>query len=132
MDDFTQRPAQSSYGESTGMGVTGRVRVQVSEQAADIKYKIHNFGRKATGKINESRESAAGALDQTASSIHLARDTASSMVHTAGDKIQVMADYVRLTDLNGMAEDVPGKALPGSVAGCGCDSRFLGGTRTAT
>jgi hypothetical protein len=80
------------------------------------------MGRKATNKINESRESAAGELEQTASSLHSGGEKVSSMAHSAADKVQATADYVRRTDLNGMAEDVqdlvkryPGQSLAAAV-----------------
>jgi ElaB/YqjD/DUF883 family membrane-anchored ribosome-binding protein len=121
MDDYNKQSGQSSYGESTGPGATGtaaRMKEQVSEKTADVKEKVTDFGRKAGEKIDESRESAAGALDQTASSLHSGSDKLSGVAHSAADKIQATADYVRRTDLKGMAEDVqdivkryPGQAL---------------------
>jgi ElaB/YqjD/DUF883 family membrane-anchored ribosome-binding protein len=69
-------------------------------------------------KIDDSRESAAGALGKTASSLHSGGDKLSGVAHSAADKIQATADYVRRTDLKGMAEDVqdivkryPGQSL---------------------
>jgi ElaB/YqjD/DUF883 family membrane-anchored ribosome-binding protein len=121
MDDYNKQSGQSSYGESTGTGTTGtaaRMKEQISEKAADVKEKVTDFGRKAGDKIDDSRESAAGALDKTASSLHSGGDKLSGAAHSAADKIQATADYVRRTDLKGMAEDVqdivkryPGQSL---------------------
>jgi ElaB/YqjD/DUF883 family membrane-anchored ribosome-binding protein len=121
MDDYNKQSGQSSYGEATGTGGTGtaaRMKEQISEKTADVKEKVTDFGRKALDKIEGSRESAAGALDQTASSLHSGGDKLSGVAHSAADKIQATADYVRRTDLKGMAEDVqdivkryPGQSL---------------------
>jgi len=121
MDDDNKQSGQSSYGASTGTGGTGtaaRMKEQISEKAADIKEKVTDFGRKAADKINHSRGSAAGTLDQTASSLHSGGDKLSGVAHSAADNIQATADYVRRTDLKGMADDVqdivkryPGQSL---------------------
>jgi ElaB/YqjD/DUF883 family membrane-anchored ribosome-binding protein len=121
MDDDNKQPGQASYGESTGIGGTGtaaRMKEQASETAVDVKEKVTEFGRKAANKIDGSRESAAGALDRTAESMHSGGDKLSDAAHSAADKVQATADYVRRTDLKGMAEDVqdivkryPGQAL---------------------
>lgn len=121
MDEFNKQPGQTSYGESTGSGGIGtaaRMKEQISETAADVKEKVTEFGRKAADRIDGSRESAAGALEQTATSMHSGGDKLSGVAHSAADKIQATADYVRRTDLKGMAEDVqdivkrhPGQAL---------------------
>lgn len=120
MDDYNKQPGQS-YGESTGSGGTGtaaRMKEQITETATDVKEKVSDLGRKTVDKIDESRESAAGALEKTASSLHTGGDKLSGVAHSAADKIQATADYVRRTDLKGMAEDVedivkryPGPAL---------------------
>jgi ElaB/YqjD/DUF883 family membrane-anchored ribosome-binding protein len=120
MDD-NKHPGETSYGESTGTGGTGtaaRMKEQISETAADVKEKVAEFGRNAANRIDDSRESAAGALDKTATSMHSGGDKLSGVAHSAADKVQATADYVRRTDLKGMAEDVqdiikryPGQAL---------------------
>ena len=121
MDDFNKQRDQTSQGESTGSGGTGtaaRMKEQISETAADVKGKVTDFGRKAADRIDGSRESAAVTLEKTATSIHSGGDQLSGVVHSAADKVQATADYVRRTDLKGMAEDVqdivkryPGQAL---------------------
>jgi ElaB/YqjD/DUF883 family membrane-anchored ribosome-binding protein len=121
VDDYDKQSGQSAYGESTGTGGTGtaaRMKEQISETAADVKEKVTEFGRKTADKIDDSRESAAGALDKTASSLHSGGDKLSGVAHSAADKIQATSDYVRRTDLKGMAEDVqdivkryPGRSL---------------------
>jgi ElaB/YqjD/DUF883 family membrane-anchored ribosome-binding protein len=121
MDDDNKLPGQAGYGESTGSGGTGtaaRMKEQASETAADVKEKVTEFGRKAANRIDGSRESAAVALDKTATSMHSGGDKLSGAAHSAADKVQATADYVRRTDLKGMAEDVqdivkryPGQAL---------------------
>jgi ElaB/YqjD/DUF883 family membrane-anchored ribosome-binding protein len=121
MDDFNKQSGQSSHGESTGSGGTStaaRMKEQISETAADVKEKVTDFGRKAAYKIDDTRQSAAGALDKTATSLHSGSDKLSGVAHSTADKIQATADYVRQTDLKGMAEDVqdivkryPGQSL---------------------
>jgi ElaB/YqjD/DUF883 family membrane-anchored ribosome-binding protein len=122
MDDYNTQSGQSStYGESTGTGGSGaaaRMKEQVSEKAADIKEKVSDFGRKAVEKIDDSRQSAADALDQTASSLHSGGDKLSDAAHSAANRLEATADYVRQTDVKGMAADVgefvkryPGPAL---------------------
>ena len=121
MDDYNKQSGQSSYGASTGISGTGtaaRMKDQISEKAADVKDKVTEFGRKAADKIDDSLQSAAGALDQTASSLHSGGAKLSGAAHSAADTIQATADYVRRTDLKGMAKDVqdlvkryPGQSL---------------------
>ena len=121
MEDFNKQPGQGSFGESTGSGGTGtaaRMKEQISETTTDVQEKVSTFGRKAADKIDGSRESAAGALAKTAISMHSSGDKLSEVAHSAADKVQATADYVRRTDLKGMAEDVqdivkryPGQAL---------------------
>ena len=120
MDEYN-KSGQFSYGESTGPGATGtaaRMQEQVSQTVTDVKEKGTDFGCQAADKIDSSRASAAGALDQTASSLHSGGDKLSGAAHSAADKLQATADYVRRTDLKGMADDVqdlvkryPGQSL---------------------
>src|ERR1700730_9227120 len=109
MDDYNKQSGQSSYGESTGTGTAARMKEQVSEKATDAKEKVTDFRRKAVDKIDDSRESAAGALDRTASSLHSGGDQLSGVAHSTADKIQATADYVRRTDLKGMASQFQGQ-----------------------
>ena len=122
MDDYNTQSGQSStYGESTGTGGAGtaaRMKEQVSEKATEIKEKVSDFGRKAMEKIDDSRQSAADALDQTASSLHSGGDKLSDAAHSAANRLEATAEYVRQTDVKGMAADVgefvkryPGPAL---------------------
>jgi ElaB/YqjD/DUF883 family membrane-anchored ribosome-binding protein len=109
------------YNNQSGTGSTGtaaRMKEQISETAADVKEKVADFGRQAADKIDDSRQSAAGALDKTATSLHSGGDKLSGVAHSAADKIQATADYVRRTDLRGMAADIqdvvkryPGQSL---------------------
>jgi ElaB/YqjD/DUF883 family membrane-anchored ribosome-binding protein len=108
MDDYNKQSGQSSYGESTGSGAgtAARMKEDLSSKAADAKDQVTEFGRKAMDKIDDSRESAADALGKTASSLHSGADAVSGAAHSTADKIQATADYVRQTDLKGMAEDI--------------------------
>jgi hypothetical protein len=59
-------------------------------------------------KIDYSRQPTADALQQTASSLHSGGEKISGVAHSAADGIQATADYVRETDVKGMANDVMG------------------------
>ncbi|MCU1340909.1 MAG: Late embryosis abundant protein [Candidatus Acidoferrum typicum] len=122
MDDYNKQSGQSTnYGESTGTGAAGtaaRMKEEVAEKTTDIKEKVSDFGRKAVEKIDYSRQSAADALDQTASSLHSGGDKLSGAAHSAANSLEATAEYVRQTDVKGMAADVgefvkryPGPAL---------------------
>ena len=121
MDNYNEQSSQASNGEAVGTGGTGtaaRMKEQIFEKAADVKDKVTEYGRKAADKLDSSRESAAGALDRTATSLHSGSDKLSGVAHSTADKIQATADYVRRTDLKGMAADVqdivkryPGQSL---------------------
>jgi ElaB/YqjD/DUF883 family membrane-anchored ribosome-binding protein len=121
MDDNYNKPSgQSSYGEPTGpgTGTAARMQEEISQTATDVKAKVADLGRQAADKIDSSRVSAAGALDQTASSLHSSGDKLSGVAHSAADQLQATADYIRRTDLKGMADDVqdlvkryPGQSL---------------------
>jgi ElaB/YqjD/DUF883 family membrane-anchored ribosome-binding protein len=94
------------------------MKEQISEKASDVKESVTDLGRRTADKIDESRSSAAGALDKTASSLHSGSDQISGIAHSVADKVQATADYVRRTDVRGMAEDVqdivkryPGQSL---------------------
>jgi ElaB/YqjD/DUF883 family membrane-anchored ribosome-binding protein len=77
----------------------------VSENVTDAKQMVAKFGREAAEKIDGSRQSAASALEQTASSLHSGGDKISGAAHSAADQMHATAEYVRTTDLNGMADD---------------------------
>ena len=124
MDDYNynEQSSQASNGEAVGTGggtgTAARMKEQIYEKAADVKDKVTEYGRKAADKLDSSRESAAGALDRTATSLHSGSDKLSDVAHSTADKIQATADYVRRTDLKGMAADVqdivkryPGQSL---------------------
>jgi ElaB/YqjD/DUF883 family membrane-anchored ribosome-binding protein len=107
MDDFNgNNPSgQTSYGQSeSGTGTAARMKI--SEKAADVKEKVADFGRRAVDSIDDSRKTAAGALDRTASTLHSSGDQLSDAAHAAANKLHATADYVRQTDLKGMAADV--------------------------
>jgi ElaB/YqjD/DUF883 family membrane-anchored ribosome-binding protein len=130
MEDYNKQPGQASSGESAGSAGTGtaaRMKEQISETAADVTEKVTKFGHKAADRIDDSRESAAGALDKTATSMHSGGDKLSGVAHSAADKIQATADYVRRTDLKGMAEDVQGivKRYPGQALAAAAILGFL-------
>lgn len=121
MENYMEQSEQSSSGEPTGTVVAGpasRMKEQVIDTATNVKDKVAEYSRKAADKLDGSRESAAGALDKTASSLHSGSDKLSGVGHSAAEKIQATADYVRRTDLKGMAADVqdivkryPGQSL---------------------
>lgn len=119
MSVFPDQTGFPSNAESIGTGVTGTVpgmKEAISDKAEDVKMKITEFGRKAADKFNDSRESAAGALDKTASSLQSSGDQLSGAARSTAEKLQATANYVRHTDLKGMAEDVGDivKRYPGS------------------
>jgi ElaB/YqjD/DUF883 family membrane-anchored ribosome-binding protein len=122
MEDLNKKGNDFSYGDSTGSGSTGtaaaRMKEQVLDTASDAKDKIADFGRQTINKINDSRPSAAGVLDQTATTLHSSGEKLSGVAHSAADSIQATANYVRNTDVKGMANDVqdlcrryPGQSL---------------------
>jgi ElaB/YqjD/DUF883 family membrane-anchored ribosome-binding protein len=108
MDGFDKQNTPSAYGESTGSGAGAAVRMKedLTDKGAELKDKVTDLGRKAAEKIDGSRSSAAGTLDQTASALHSSSDKLSDVGHATADKIQDTADYLRDTDLKGMANDV--------------------------
>jgi ElaB/YqjD/DUF883 family membrane-anchored ribosome-binding protein len=121
MDNYTKEAGLSPSSESTGSSSTGtaaRMKEEVAGTMADVKEKVAEFGSQTVSKIDDSRKSAAGALDQTASSLHAGGDKLSGIAHSTADALQATADYVRRTDLKGMANDVqdlikryPGQSL---------------------
>ena len=120
MDENRNYPDSNSYGESgqSSAAATATAKERISEKAADIKEKVSDFGRKTVDRIDQSRQSAADALDQTASTIHSSGNKVSDAAHSAADSVQSTANYVRRTNLKGMAGDVqdivtryPGVAL---------------------
>jgi ElaB/YqjD/DUF883 family membrane-anchored ribosome-binding protein len=107
MDDFnTNNPSGQTSHEQSESGTGTAARMKISEKAADVKEKVADFGRRAVDSIDDSRKTAAGALDRTASTLHSSGDQLSDAAHTAANKLQATADYVRQTDLKGMAADV--------------------------
>jgi hypothetical protein len=133
MDDYKNPTSETPYGQPEGGSATA-ARMKLAEKAAEVKEKAADFGRKAVNDIDESRKSTAGALDQTAAKLHSSGDQLSGAAHTAADqisgaahatadKLQAAADYIRATDLKGMAEDLkdivrryPGPALAAAAA----------------
>jgi ElaB/YqjD/DUF883 family membrane-anchored ribosome-binding protein len=121
MDDFNKQAndfPNEGQASSSGAGTAARMKEKLSDQAADAKEKIADFGRQTIDTIDASRPAAAQALSQTASSLHSGGDQISNVAHSTADSIQATADYVRNTDLKGMANDVqdlvkryPGQSL---------------------
>lgn len=113
MDDFNKESAQEPYlkpedriAGDTSIGPGTATRMKLSEKAADIKDRVTDFGRKTVNKIDDSRETAAGALEATASTLHSRGDQLAGAARTAANKLSATADYVRQTNLNGMAGDI--------------------------
>jgi ElaB/YqjD/DUF883 family membrane-anchored ribosome-binding protein len=115
MDEFNRESA-SDPGTASSTGTAARMKRNVSDKAADAKEALNELGRKAAGKFEDSRQSTASALERGASSLHSTSDQLSDFGHTAADRIQSTADYVRQTDLRGMAEDIQDvvKRYPGA------------------
>jgi ElaB/YqjD/DUF883 family membrane-anchored ribosome-binding protein len=98
--DVTQR-------ESSGAtGTAARMKRNISEKAAEAKEIISDFGRKAADQLEDTRHSTAGVLEKTASSLHSSSDQLSDFGHSTANKIQATAEYVRDTDLKGIAADI--------------------------
>ena len=127
--NYDNKPSSQSAGAESPVapGMAARVKERIAESAADVKERVTNLGRTAADRINESRPSAAGALDQTASSLHSGGDRLSGVAHSAAEKVQATADYVRRTDLKGMAEDVRGlvRRYPGQSLAAAAVLGFL-------
>jgi|HubBroStandDraft_2_1064218.scaffolds.fasta_scaffold01099_6 ElaB/YqjD/DUF883 family membrane-anchored ribosome-binding protein len=115
MDEFNRESA-SDPGTASSTGTAARMKRNVSDKAADAKEALNDLGRKAADKFEDSRQSTASALERGASSLHSTSDQLSDFGHTAADRIQSTADYVRQTDLRGMAEDIQDvvKRYPGA------------------
>ena len=115
MDEFNRESA-SDPGTASSTGTAARMKKNVSDKAADAKEALNDLGRKAADKLEDSRQSTASALERGASSLHSTSDQLSEFGHTAADRIQSTADYVRQTDLRGMAEDIQDvvKRYPGA------------------
>lgn len=120
MNDYNTQSGSVENGESMGVSSQSAVgfKEQIADKATEAKDKVTEFGRKAVDKVDSSRESAAGALDKTAASLHSSGDKLSGVAHSAAGTVEATADYVRRTDLKGMAADVqdivkryPGQSL---------------------
>ncbi len=120
MNDYNKEPGSLNKGESFGVSTpsaTG-IKDQIADKASEARDKVAELGGKAVDKVDGSRESAAGVLDNTAASLHSSGDKLSEAAHSAAGSVEATADYVRRTDLKGMAADVqdivkryPGQAL---------------------
>jgi len=107
MDDYIKEPARDPYWQSEP-GVSGSAaaaRMKLADKAAEVTEKVADLGRRTVDKLDGSRVTAASALDATASTLHARSDQLSGAAHSAADKIQATADYVRHTNLRGMADD---------------------------
>jgi hypothetical protein len=89
-----------------GSGTGTAARMKLADRAADITDRVTDFGRKAVDTLDHSRETAAEAFDATASTLHSRGDQLSGAAHSAASKIHSSANYVRNTDLKGMADDL--------------------------
>jgi ElaB/YqjD/DUF883 family membrane-anchored ribosome-binding protein len=89
-----------------GSGAGTAARMKLADKAADMKDRVTDFGRKAVDTLDHSRETAAEALDATASTLHSRGDQLCGAAYSAASKIHSTANYVRNTDLKGMADDV--------------------------
>jgi ElaB/YqjD/DUF883 family membrane-anchored ribosome-binding protein len=117
---------------------TGRMKEQISEKVETVKAKVSDFGRETANKVSDfgretvnkidsSRESAANALDSTADSLQAGSNRLSGAARKAADSVQATADYVRRTNLQGMAQDVEGlvKRYPGQALAAAAILGFL-------
>lgn len=125
MDDFDkQYDSQNEMTSSTGgMGTAAtRARDKVADKAAElgntVSSALTDLRRRATDKLDDTRHTAADAIDTTAASLHTGSDQLAAMGHSAADSMKSTADYLRTTDLKGMANDIqnfvkryPGPAL---------------------
>jgi hypothetical protein len=62
--------------------------------------------RNLAERVADAKSAAASGLEHTASSMHSGADQVSGFGHSAADRIQATADYVRDTELEGIAADV--------------------------
>ena len=82
------------------------------DTASQVKDKVSDFGRSATQKIDDNRESAASGLEKAASTLHDKADSlpggdkVSGLAHATADKLTTTADYVRQHNVNSMMSDV--------------------------
>ncbi len=85
---------------------------KLSENAAQLKDKVSEFGRKAADTIDQGLGSAASGLDKAAATLHEKAenlpgvDTISGLTHSAADKLSATAGFVREHDVETMMSDV--------------------------
>ena len=99
MDDFNKqstlqppywKPENCVAGDA-GSGAGTGAGMKLADKAADMKDRVIDFGRKAVGTLDHSRETAAEALDATASTLHFHGDQLSGAAHPAASKIHSTA-----------------------------------------
>ena len=111
MDEFNRESASDpGNASSSASGAAARTKRDVTDKAAEL-------GRKATDKLEDSRQSTASALERGATSLHSTSDQLSDFGHRAAERIQSTADYVRQTNLRSMAGDIQDvvKRYPGAA-----------------
>ena len=85
---------------------------KLTEAAGEVKHKVSEFGRTATNKIDENRNSAASGLEEAASMLDEKADSlpggekVTSLAHATAEKLSSTADYVRDHDVHQMMTDV--------------------------
>lgn len=107
MDPNNRESAADVSNPSSGSPATAaRMKRDVAEKAYEAREAIDEFGRKAVGSLEHSRESTAKALHKTATSLESGADQFSDFGHLAAEKLHATADYVGETDLESIGQDL--------------------------
>ncbi|MGB7731667.1 MAG: hypothetical protein WBL50_26850 [Candidatus Acidiferrum sp.] len=119
MDPNNRESAADVSNPSSGSPATAaRMKRDVAEKAYEAREAIDEFGRKAVGSLEHSRESTAKALHKTATSLESGADQFSDFGHLAAKKLHATANYVHETDIESIGQDLQSmiKRCPSSVS----------------
>jgi ElaB/YqjD/DUF883 family membrane-anchored ribosome-binding protein len=108
MDANNRESAADVSNPSSGSATAARMKQNIADKASDAREAIDEFGRKAVGTLENSRESTAKALHKTATSLESGADQFKDFGHMAAEKLHATADYVRETDLESIGQDLQG------------------------
>lgn len=127
MDNYSQRNDPEFVEGGGDAPLSSSSSSSMAQKANNLRDKVTDLGRRTVQSVDDSRRGAADALDSTASSLHTGGDRVADAAHTAARKVQATADYVRQTDLKGMAQEVSGlvKRYPGQSIAIAAALGFL-------
>lgn len=103
------------------------IQAKVSEMADAAREKASGLGRKATERMDQTREATASRLERAGGALHNQADKVSSATHATARKVEAMGSYLREHTVGDIASEVRDVMVrnPGKTIGIALAAGFL-------